>query len=99
MSNGYTLTSSEQSLTVSENIHLVPLVLLMTSAFIGKSHISSTLLEISKRVDPESVKAHSSARDDFWQDRAQAWRTRFMSHIKTKQGEREAGGMDVSYVL
>lgn len=60
-----------------------------------KSHISKTLLEISKRVDPEAAKAHTQASDAHWQDFAQEWRTGFMKGVKELMGKREDAGMDV----
>jgi hypothetical protein len=63
---------------------------------LGKSHISSTLCRISQKFDPDTYELHPKPDDEFWKSKAQDWRTRFMSHIKTKQGNREPGGMDVS---
>ena len=63
---------------------------------LGKSHISATLCKISEKIDPEAHDAHPQPDDQFWLDRTQDWRTRFMKHIRTRLGNREEGGMDVS---
>ncbi|KAJ9091713.1 hypothetical protein QFC21_007108 [Naganishia friedmannii] len=60
-----------------------------------QSHMSRSMLNVAKRVEPVVARKYPDAQDKFWQDRTQQWRTGFMSHIKTKQGNREEGGIDV----
>jgi hypothetical protein len=62
---------------------------------LGKSHISATLCKIAERIEPEAHEAHPQPDDQFWLDRTQEWRTRFMKHVRTRLGNREEGGMDV----
>ena len=63
----------------------------------GKSHMSESMLQVAKRVEPELAEKNPNSKDEIWQDRVQQWRNGFMKQAKAnaEKNHREEGGMDV----